>query len=136
MLCINKAERRQPLDIFLSAANFTDLSALASRRQLDPIYKPKSTLKAFVLQSNLIYLVDYTSNLVSFIVIDVSANIIDNQISMRQIYAVWYGRQSQTSSYFQRNESMLTFDYLAAVSEALHLMYRRRLRGIVGRQLI
>lgn len=136
MLCINKAERRQPLDIFLSAANFTDLSALASRRQLDPIYKPKSTLKVFVLQSNLIYLVDYTSNLVSFIVIDISANIIDNQISMRQIYAVWYGRQSQTSSYFQRNESMLTFDYLAAVSEALHLMYRRRLRGIVGRQLI
>lgn len=62
----------------------------------------------------------------------------DNGIKGAITYAIVNEACPQASSYFQmqRNESMLTFDYLAAVSEALHLMYRRRLRWIVGHRLI
>lgn len=60
----------------------------------------------------------------------------DNGIKGAITYAIVNEACPQASSYFQRNDSMLTFDYLAAVSEALHLMYRRRLRWIVGHRLI
>ncbi|CAG9560063.1 unnamed protein product [Danaus chrysippus] len=52
------------------------------------------------------------------------------------LYDVLDYSKPESSSYFQHNEPMLTFDYLAAVSEALHLMYRRRLRGIVDHRMI
>ncbi|OWR46667.1 hypothetical protein KGM_201221 [Danaus plexippus plexippus] len=61
-----------------------------------------------------------------------------NDISSEPVilYDVLDYSKPESSSYFQHNEPMLTFDYLAAVSEALHLMYRRRLRGIVDHRLI
>ncbi|CAH2245008.1 jg6948 [Pararge aegeria aegeria] len=136
MLCINKAARRQPLDIFLSAANFTDLSAVATRRQLDLPSTELSPLKPVQITNRNCKVETNKQTVETTGVNNEGTGIGDNSVKVRVIYVVVNEPAAQTSSYFQRNESMLTFDYLAAVSEALHLMYDRRLCWIVGHHLI